>query len=84
MLDKTNAPIPGVTITVLNHPEFGQAQTRVDGLFDLAVNGGTPTLNYARAGFLPRNGRLTRRGRTMPSRRTSCLYRMTAPATPSI
>ena len=54
VLDKTNAPIPGVTITVLNHPEFGQAQTRVDGLFDLAVNGGgLLTLNYARAGFLP-------------------------------
>ena len=35
-------PIPGVTITILNHPEFGQTRTRPDGMFDLAVNGGGP------------------------------------------
>ena len=27
-------PIPGVTVTVLNHPEFGQTRTRPDGMFD--------------------------------------------------
>ncbi|MGH7165275.1 MAG: Ig-like domain-containing protein, partial [Nitrospiraceae bacterium] len=47
-------PLPGVTVTVLNHPEFGQTRTRPDGLFDLAVNGGgLVTVNYAKTGFLP-------------------------------
>ena len=42
VLDKTNAPLPGVIITVLNHPEFGQTLSRADGMFDMAVNGGGP------------------------------------------
>ncbi len=47
-------PIPGVTVTVLNHPEFGQTVTRPDGLFDLAVNGGgVLTVKYAKTGLLP-------------------------------
>lgn len=47
-------PIPGVTVTILNHPEFGQTLTRPDGMFDLAVNGGGQlTVNYAKLGFLP-------------------------------
>jgi beta-lactam-binding protein with PASTA domain len=54
VLDKTNAPLPGVTITILNHPEFGQTLSRMDGMFDLAVNGGSLlTLHYAMTGFLP-------------------------------
>ncbi len=47
-------PLPGVTITVLGHPEFGQTVTRPDGRFDFAVNGGGPlTLTYSKATFLP-------------------------------
>lgn len=47
-------PLPGVTVTVLSHPEFGQTLTRPDGLFDLAVNGGDRlTVTYAKAGYLP-------------------------------
>ena len=46
-------PLPGVTVRVLNHPEFGQTATRPDGQFDLAVNGGGPlTVRYAAAGFI--------------------------------
>ena len=46
--------LPGVTITILNHPEFGQTLTRSNGYFDLAVNGGGPlTINYQKAGLLP-------------------------------
>jgi hypothetical protein len=53
VLDKSNAPLSGVTITILNHPGFGQTLTRTDGMFDLAVNGGgMVTVNYARAGYL--------------------------------
>src|SRR5206468_2022146 len=47
-------PLPGVTLTVLNHPEFGQTLSRADGRFDLVVNGGgLLTLTYAKAGYLP-------------------------------
>jgi RHS repeat-associated protein len=47
-------PLPAVQITVLNHPEFGQTISRLDGAFDLAVNGGgTLTVNYVKPGFPP-------------------------------
>jgi RHS repeat-associated protein len=52
--DTNNAPLSGVTITVLNHPEFGQTLSRADGMFDLAVNGGgVLTVTYQKVGFLP-------------------------------
>jgi RHS repeat-associated protein len=52
--DPQDAPLPGVTVTVLNHPEFGQTLSRADGGFDLAVNGGTSlTLDFRKAGYLP-------------------------------
>lgn len=54
VLDKSNAPLSGVTITILNHPEFGQTLSRADGMFDLAVNGGgLLTVNYTKAGLIP-------------------------------
>lgn len=53
VLDASGAPIPIATVTVLNHPEFGQTLTRADGAFDLAFNGGgTLTFEYAKAGYL--------------------------------
>jgi PASTA domain/Putative Ig domain/PKD domain len=52
ILDKANAPLPGVTVTILNHPEFGQTISRADGMYDMAVNGGgLLTLNYQKAAF---------------------------------
>ena len=52
--DRDGQPIPGVTITVLNHPEFGTTTTRIDGMLDMAVNGGgLLTVTYAKAGYLP-------------------------------
>ncbi len=52
--DRAGFPIPGITVTILDHPEFGQTLTRPDGMFDLAVNGGGPlTVSYKRAGFIP-------------------------------
>jgi len=51
--DRDGTPLPGVTITVLDHPDFGRTLTRADGLFDLAVNGGGMlTVNYAKEGYL--------------------------------
>ncbi|RJQ52518.1 MAG: carboxypeptidase regulatory-like domain-containing protein [Nitrospiraceae bacterium] len=47
-------PLPGVTITVLDHPEFGRTLTRADGMFDMAVNGGGYlTVTYEKDGYLP-------------------------------
>ncbi len=54
VLDKQNNPLSGITITVKDHPEFGQTLSRMDGWFDMAVNGGGfLTINYQKAGFLP-------------------------------
>jgi len=53
VLDKQNNPLSGVTLSILNHPEFGQTLSRADGLFDLAVNGGGYlTLNYMKDGYI--------------------------------
>ncbi|GAA5531311.1 hypothetical protein [Herpetosiphon gulosus] len=41
VLDRTRQPIPGVQITIKDHPEFGMTHTRADGMFDLVVNGGS-------------------------------------------
>ena len=47
-------PRAGVGITVLGHPEFGRTQSRADGMFDLAVNGGGMlTVQYSKSGLIP-------------------------------
>lgn len=54
VLDKANNALSGVTINILNHPEFGQTLSRADGRFDLAVNGGGQlTVSYVKKDFLP-------------------------------
>lgn len=54
VLQRDGQPLPGVAISVKDHPEFGQTLSRLDGMFDLAVNGGgLLTLNYQQDGFLP-------------------------------
>jgi RHS repeat-associated protein len=53
VLDRNQQPLPGVRLTVLAHPEFGQTLSRADGRFDLAVNGGSRlTVDYALSGYL--------------------------------
>jgi RHS repeat-associated protein len=52
--ERDGQPLPGVAVTVLDHPEYGQTLSRADGVFDLAVNGGGfLTVRYAKAGYLP-------------------------------
>ena len=52
--DRAAAPLASVTIAVLGHPELGQTLSRVDGRFDLVVNGGGELIvTYAKAGYLP-------------------------------
>jgi RHS repeat-associated protein len=54
VMGRDGRPLPGVKISVLDHPELGQTLSRLDGGFDLAVNGGGPlTIDYVRNGFLP-------------------------------
>jgi RHS repeat-associated protein len=53
VITREGATLPGVTITILGHAEFGRTTSRSDGQYDLAVNGGgSLTLNYASPGFL--------------------------------
>jgi RHS repeat-associated protein len=62
VLARGGAPLPGVTIAVLDHPELGQTLSRADGAFDLAVNGGGPlTIDYRKAGYLPAQRQVTAR-----------------------
>ncbi len=51
--DRAGNPVPGVTVSIHGHPEFGQTTTRTDGMFDLAVNGGgVLNVDYEMQGFL--------------------------------
>jgi RHS repeat-associated protein len=52
-------PLPGVSISIKDHPEFGRTLSRADGAFDLVVNGGGPlVVDYGADGFLPAQRRL--------------------------
>ena len=53
VLATDSAPLAGVVVTVLGHPEFGRGTTRADGWFDMAVNGGGPlVVKYDKPGLL--------------------------------
>lgn len=53
VLNRQSQPIPGVTVRILHHPEYGHTLTREDGFFDLVVNGGgVVTIDYRKAGYL--------------------------------
>ncbi len=54
VLDRDGAPLPGVTVTIHDQPQFGHTLSRADGLFDLAVNGGGRVIvNFDKPGYLP-------------------------------
>jgi len=54
VMDKNNAALSGVAITIKDHPEFGETLSRDDGVFDMAANGGgVLTINYVKEGYLP-------------------------------
>ena len=54
VLARNGAPLEGVTVKILDHPELGSTQTRSGGLYDMAVNGGGAlTLTFEKSGFLP-------------------------------
>jgi RHS repeat-associated protein len=54
VLDGSANPLPGVRISINDHPELGQTLSRADGWFDMAINaGGVVVVNYDKAGYLP-------------------------------
>ncbi len=54
VLGRNDNPLPGVQVSVKDHPELGMTLTRTDGEYDLAVNGGgTLTLKFSSDGLLP-------------------------------
>ncbi|MDD5482365.1 MAG: hypothetical protein PHP98_01745 [Kiritimatiellae bacterium] len=54
ILDREGQPLPGVTVTISDHPEYGQTLSRADGWYDLAVNGGAAVaVDYRKNGYLP-------------------------------
>jgi RHS repeat-associated protein len=53
VVNGSNAPLAGARVTIAGHPEYGSTLSRLDGSFDLAVNGGQPLLvRCEKAGFL--------------------------------
>lgn len=45
--------LPGVRIHIADHPEFGQTLSRIDGVFDIVVNGGGPlNVVYEKSGYV--------------------------------
>ena len=49
---RDGAPLSGVRMTVIGHSEFGQTLSRADGIFDIAINGGSfATVRYDKTGF---------------------------------
>lgn len=60
--DRAMDPLSGVTISILDHPEYGQTLTRANGMFDLAVNGGERlTVSYQKDGYLLSQRQITPR-----------------------
>jgi RHS repeat-associated protein len=54
VLTRDGAPLSGVTVSILSHPEYGTTLSRTDGLFDLAVNGGSQlVVRFDKAGYVP-------------------------------
>ena len=52
-VDQAGEPLPGVHVSIAGHKEWGYTLSRADGVFDLAVNGGSELLvQFSREGYL--------------------------------
>jgi hypothetical protein len=50
----SGSPLPGVKVTIVGGAQFGSTVSRVDGRFDIVLNGGgTARLRFERSGYLP-------------------------------
>lgn len=60
VLDSAGQPLGGVRVQILSHPEFGWAQSRSDGTYDMVVNGGgAAVVDLSADGHLPVQRRVT-------------------------
>jgi RHS repeat-associated protein len=60
VVDADGAPLGGVRVSILDRSHFGFTLTRVDGMFDLAVNGGGPlNVVFAKSGWIAAQRRVT-------------------------
>ncbi len=59
LITRDGQPVSGVRVSVQGHPELGNTLSRVDGRYDLAVNGGPLILEFGRSGYLPAQRRVT-------------------------
>ena len=67
VLARLGQPLSGVSITILDHPEYGQTLSRADGWFDLAVNGGEQlVVTIAKTAICPCSVTCKCRGRITP------------------
>jgi|GEM_PF-2102815 len=58
--NRSGVQLDGVTITVIDHPEFGETHTQADGSFDLVVNGGSVyNFQFEADGYVPVQRRVT-------------------------
>jgi RHS repeat-associated protein len=53
VLQRDSTPLPGVLVSLLGHPEYGYTYTRTNGMFDLAVNGASYTVDFQAIGYCP-------------------------------
>ena len=54
VFNKDLNPMQGVKVSVRDHPEYGYTLSRMDGGYDLVVNGGVSLkVDFAKAGYLP-------------------------------
>jgi len=60
LLTRDDQPLPGVKITISNHPEYGSTLSRADGTFDMVVNAGSAlTVQYDKPDYLPAQRKAT-------------------------
>jgi RHS repeat-associated protein len=54
VMSRDGTPLQGVTVSIHEHPEYGETLTRHNGIFDMAVNGGQALIvQYLKQDFLP-------------------------------
>ena len=53
ILTQEGSGVPGLTVSILNHPEFGSTTSQADGLYALAVPAGRWTVDARARSFVP-------------------------------
>lgn len=60
VIDREGRPLPGVSVSIQDHPQYGRSTSRSDGWYDIVVNGGDRVLvNLEREGYLPSQRHVT-------------------------